>query len=821
MKKNFILTISFFIICCIICSIFIGLANNQFLNNAQLMGEEIAKNLVNLEEQSYISNYKELLKSITEEINKENSLNEEKINDIYERYNSLEQTDAYIVKNGELYLYNDKVEKSTLNYNEEEWYKKAIETNGEIITTNLYLGVNNEKIVTFAMKANEKDDVVAINIYIDKINNWASIDTLPEGARYYICDANGNIIHSETPGLNLEDSKIRENVNNLLKDVEQGKYQKATSYFVDENNNKRGVYYAKTDTNWTFVITIPYEYLLKGTNIISIAYYTTIAVFIILIVYLILAERKANKNNLLYNRITKALGDSYYALYLVNLKTSTYSMLKASEHVRASIPRSGTYDVFMDCLETVIEKEAYKEFKEAFSIKNMRALVNKNVHNFGGDFKRIFNSEIRWINVHMLYNEAKEGEKTEVVLAFQDISYEKERELEKMQIVKDSIEATKNAVESKNKFFTNMSHDMRTPLNAIINLSDLSKGQIENKEKLIDYLNKINISSRQLLDLINDILEVSRMEEGINTVNKTKFNISKELKETLSVFEEEAKAQDKNFKVTYNIKNNFVIGDWGKLRQIVNNIVSNALKYTMPKGNIVVSISELEGKFVSKYEIIVGDDGIGMSKEFLDKIYTPFARETRFHSDKIAGTGLGMVVVNNNIQKLNGQIEIKSEPGKGTTFRVTVPLEITDEVNEENESIENINKIDLRGRKILVAEDNELNMEITTEVLEMQGVIVIGAMNGKEAVDIFKASKEGEFDAILMDMQMPVMDGCEATKEIRKLPRRDAKIIPILAVTANTFAEDIVNTQKAGMNDHIAKPIDFKELQKVLGQYLS
>ena len=203
-------------------------------------------------------------------------------------------------------------------------------------------------------------------------------------------------------------------------------------------------------------------------------------------------------------------------------------------------------------------------------------------------------------------------------------------------------------------------------------------------------------------------------------------------------------------------------------------------------------------------------------------MYTPFARETRFYSEEITGTGLGMVIVNNNVQKLNGQIEVKSEPGKGTMFKVTLPLEITTESSENIDVKSEENElIELKGRKILIAEDNELNMEISTEVLEMQGVIVTKATNGKEAYEIFKNSKENTFDAILMDMQMPIMDGCEASKEIRKLPRKDAKIIPILAVTANTFAEDIVNTQKAGMNDHISKPIDFAVLQKTLSQYLT
>ena len=824
MKKSFVITIVFLIICSLVSTVLIYIANNQVLDNAKILGEEIAGNLVNLEERAYISNYKELLETVAKEINTNSYISLQDMNEIHSKFEKIitsSQIDIYIVKEQKMYVYKDTVQESNLDYKQTDWYIKAIEANGEMISTDVYeKQTTGERVITFAMKANG-EDVVAANIYIDKITNWPSIENLPEGARYYICDSQGNVLHAETAGLALDETQTENYVNKILREVKE-KQDDEKSYVVDVEGEKRGVYYAKTSTDWGVIVTIPYSYLLRGIDKISLAYYGAIALFVILAIYLIVAERKSNKKNSLYNRITKALGDAYYALYLVDIENETYSMLKASEYVKESIPQTGDYQIFMNCLETVIEKEAYQEFKETFSISNIKKLVSKNVKSFGGDFKRIFNkSETRWVNVQMLYNASdlkKEGH--EIVLAFQDINYEKERELEKMQIIRDSIEATEEAVKSKNTFFANMSHDMRTPLNAIINLSELSKEQMDNKEKLSDYLTKINISSRQLLDLINDILDVSKMEEGINTVNKEKFNIETRLKETLSVFEEQAKLQNKNLKVVYNIQNNYVSGDWGKVRQIINNIVSNALKYTMPNGNIIVQITELVGKFVSKYEILVGDDGIGMSKEFLEKIYTPFARETRFHADKIAGTGLGMVIVNNNVQKLNGQIEIKSEPGKGTTFKVTIPLEITDEIPESEAKEEKTASIDLRGKRILIAEDNELNMEISTEILEMQGVIITKVTNGQEAVDKFKQSPEGSFDAILMDMQMPILNGCEATKEIRRLPRKDAKIIPIIAVTANTFAEDIVNTQKAGMNDHIAKPIDFKELQKVLAQYL-
>ncbi len=824
-RKGFILTIVFLIVCIIIASFLIYVADKQLLENAQMLGEDIANNLVTLEEKSYISNYKDLLKSMSEEINNTGNINIERTEEIYNRFKqitSLNKVDMYVVKNNRLYIYNDEIKESFDNYKDSEWYSKAINSNGEMEVTDIYENsITKEKIISFVTKTNSSNDVISLNLYIDQIANWPGIENLPEGARYYVCDSQGNAIHIEMGSLNYDKEKLKDRIYDLFKGINEGKYAEAETYLIDENGEKRGVYYAQTSTDWSFIITIPFNYLLRGTDSISFAYFGAISIFIILIIYLIITERNSNKKQELYNRITKALGDAYYALYLIDLKKGTYAMLKGSAYMTASIPKTGNYDLFMNCIETIIEKEAYEEFKDTFSISNMQKLVNKNVKSFGGDFKRILNNQERWFNMQMLYDEKDIKDKdNEVVLAFRDINDEKERELEQIQIIRDSMEATELAVKSRNTFFANMSHDMRTPLNAIINLSNLSKEQVNNREKLIGYLDKINISSRQLLDIINNILEVSKMEEGIDSVTKIEFDIEKLLKETLSIFEEEAKIQNKKFKVIYNIKNKYVLGDWGKVRQIVNNLVSNALKYTLEKGNIVVEVTELEGKFISKYELLVCDDGIGMSKEFMDKIYTPFARETRFNSEKIVGTGLGMAVVNNNIQKLNGQIEIKSEPNKGTIVKATIPLEIRDEISETNNDEENRKKMNIKGRKILVVEDNELNMDISTEILEMQGVIVTKARNGQEAVDIFKQSKENTFDAILMDIQMPILDGCEATKQIRRLPRKDAKIIPIIATTANTFAEDIINTQKAGMNDHISKPIDFIKLEKLLSQYL-
>lgn len=824
-RYNLIISILLMIVCFITSSVLIFLSTNRFLDNAQVMGERIAENLANIEE-IYISKYDTLFTAIEMEIEeqRENNVNSsvivKNISDVFSRFEkvlSIDKIEMKIVIDGKIYNSNGEVLNE--NYKESQWYNDVIEANGNLVYTDAYIDEDTgEDVISIAKQNIKTQDIMVIDIMTDKIANWPTVDNMPENSRYYICDSTSKILHKNINELNIDDEKNQEYVTRVFNEIKAGEHEKANSFVRSITGEKRGVYYAESSNGWTFIVTVPYKYLLGGMEEIITAYVVSIVLFMILTIYLVLNEKREERKKELYNKITKALGESYYALYLVNLEKKSYSMLKASKYVEKVLKKEGNYSEFIECVEDVIEKDAYKEFKKTFSIENIRKLVKNNVKSFGGDFKRIFNGELRWVSVEMLYDKSDDN-KNEIVLAFKDVNDEKEKELEKAQIIQDAIETNKQATDSKNKFFANMSHDMKTPLNAIINFSDIAKEQIDNKEKLEDYLKKINISSKQLLELINNILNISKIDEGIENIDKKEFNILEKLQETLSVFEEQAKIQDKKFHVVYNIKNEYVISDWGKIRQIVNNIVSNSLKYTLPKGNIVVEVNEIEGKFVSKYEILVGDDGIGMSKEFIDKLYTPFSRETRFYSKEIQGTGLGMVIVQNNIQMLNGQIEVKSKPKEGTVFRITLPLEKTTKSEIQEEEIKN-EENEIAGSRILVVEDNELNMQITSEVLEMNGAIITKARNGKEAVNTFKESKEDSFDVILMDIQMPEMDGFEATRSIRKLDRKDAKRIPIIAVTANSFAEDRIEAEKAGMNDYITKPINYKEFREVIIRYM-
>lgn len=827
-KNHKFLITAFLLVGFIIGAVLLITASGQFTNSLEDMGGEIPQKIKSTQE-TYLRKNEALLKTVAvkiQELKEENrrNINKDQLEKVINNYGKILEVDnakIYAVIDNKYYTADN--QENEQDYTKTEWYQKVKETNnGEIIYTNAkYSNQTKEPIVTAAMKIAGTNDILAIDIFPERIATWSDIEIFPKGTSYYITDAEGNIIHQGDSEQNTKTNQEEKHIDEIYSKLKIKEEEIVNLSSESERINSRaGLYTIETYNGWKILVKTSYGDMLNSTRIILIAYYSTTVLFSILILYLAFSERRAEKGKSLYSRITNVLSDSYYALYLVDFEKEEYTILKGSEYIQ-SIPQTGDYNSFVEFTQNIMEKEAYEEFKETFSIENIRRLVRNNVKSFGGDFRRAFNSEFKWVNVRMLYSEEYvRKNRTEVIFAFQDADARKEKELEEKEVLRESLVAMRSATQTKNRFFSNMSHDMRTPLNAIINFSNMAISQPDDKERVMDYLRKINISSSQLLELINNILEVSRIEENMPLITKTQFNIAKSLEDTLMVFKEQAFIQHKNFEIECNIKHDYVLSDWGKIRQIINNIISNALKYTRKGGNVRVEINEIEGKFVSKYTFRIVDDGIGMSKEFLKKIYVPFERETRFHSEEMNGTGLGMVIVQNNVQTLNGQIEINSEPGKGSEISIVLPLEIIKEIEEENKDESKEYLQELKGKRILLVEDNELNMEIATEILEMQGVKITQAFDGKQAVDIFRNSVEGYFDAILMDVQMPVMDGYEATSCIRRLPRRDARSVVILAVTANAFADDIIQAEKAGMNEHISKPIDFKELQKALTKFM-
>ena len=375
-----------------------------------------------------------------------------------------------------------------------------------------------------------------------------------------------------------------------------------------------------TPNGWYSVITIPYDYLLRGTEKISIFYLSSIVFISILSVLFLVRDWHLNQKVKLTNDVVRVLGNSYYALYLVNVEQGSYTIIKASDYVRQHLPEKGTYMDFLHTLKDITQADVYHDIEQTFSLQNIRELVKKRVKNFGGDFQRLFNDQYRWVNIRMLFDESLRP--NEVILCFRDIEEEKQAQLNYNKLLQDSLKTSQEIAKTKNMFFSNMSHDMRTPLNAIIGLSELASNHLSSPDKIKEYLQKINLSSKHLLGLINDILEISRLEQGKLELNKASFPIQQDMQELFSIFEIQAQKNEKHFSSKFEIQNKVVIGDWFRIQQILNNLLSNAIKYTFPGDHINVTVREIphEGSGYSDFQIIVSDTGVGMDKNCLFRL---------------------------------------------------------------------------------------------------------------------------------------------------------------------------------------------------------
>ena len=374
------------------------------------------------------------------------------------------------------------------------------------------------------------------------------------------------------------------------------------------------------------------------------------------------------------------------------------------------------------------------------------------------------------------------------------------------------------ANEAKTEFLQRMSHDIRTPINGICGMVNMAEHYADDMEKQTEYRTKVKEASNLLLELVNEILDMSKLESGEIVLEEIPFNLSSISREVFVVIEQMAAEQ--NIRIMWERKKithrNF-IGSPGYVKRVMMNILSNAIKYNRENGQIYISCIEIpsEQPEMTTMEFVCRDTGIGMTEEFQKYIFEPFAQEHTGSRTKFAGTGLGMAIAKNLIEKMGGTITMESEKDVGTTFVIRVPFK-TDPDADKREKQKDVSENSIKGLHILLAEDNELNMEIAEFVLQNEGADVTKAWNGQEAVELFKNSASGELDVILMDIMMPVMNGYEATQMIRSLDREDAKTIPIIAMTANAFTEDRIRAKEAGMNEHVAKPVDVEVLVKVI-----
>ena len=374
------------------------------------------------------------------------------------------------------------------------------------------------------------------------------------------------------------------------------------------------------------------------------------------------------------------------------------------------------------------------------------------------------------------------------------------------------------ANEAKTEFLQRMSHDIRTPINGICGMVHMADYYADDMEKQTEYRTKVKEASNLLLELVNEILDMSKLESGEIVLEEIPFNLSSISREVLAVIEQMAAEQ--NIRIVWEkkeITHRDFIGSPGYVKRVMMNILSNAVKYNRENGHIYISCMEIPAgqPGMTTMEFVCRDTGIGMTEEFQKHIFEPFAQEHTGSRTKFAGTGLGMPIAKNLVEKMGGAITFESEEGTGTTFVIRVPFKI-DMNADKCEKQKDVSEKSIKGLHILLAEDNELNMEIAEFMLQNEGAEVTKAWNGQEAVELFRKSKPGEFDVILMDIMMPVMNGYEATKKIRSLDREDAKMIPIIAMTANAFTEDRLRAKEAGMDEHIAKPVDGKLLINII-----
>ena len=390
------------------------------------------------------------------------------------------------------------------------------------------------------------------------------------------------------------------------------------------------------------------------------------------------------------------------------------------------------------------------------------------------------------------------------------------------QAAEEAFQVAQEANRSKSSFLANMSHDIRTPMNAIIGMTSLIRHDAGDKARVIEYADKIDISSQHLLGIINDVLDMSKIEAGKTVFKYSDFSIVEFIQELDTIFHSQIYEKQQTFIITKeNIRHEWVNGDQVHLMQIFSNLLSNAIKYTQEGGEIQLLAEECESNssVYAKYRFLVSDNGMGMSTDFQNTIFDAFTREENSMTNKIQGTGLGMAITKNLVDSMGGIIDVESKLGQGSCFEVLIDLKIAEDRTAALASQAEVDEQDgniLQGMRFLCAEDNELNAEILTELLKIEGAECTICENGEEILKTFEQSAPGDYDMILMDVQMPVMNGYEATKAIRRSSHELAKKIPIIAMTANAFSEDIQHSLAAGMNAHVSKPVEMKVLEKTI-----
>lgn len=801
----------------------IHLVRTKLLQNTQQLGMALVKSYA-LEEESKLNSFQSALEmgALYVDVLEATDSTDAEIQQWLSRYfDNLSETlgegsvDPYVVIDGRIIAANPWEGGDGFNFSERAWYVDALAMEGQVVFSDVYTDtITGMPVVTVSKALQTPGDVFAMDVYLDNPSMHISSSSMPEDYSYYLFDSKETLIYALTPW-EVDAQTLQSYGAQLMEGMKSGRLVAYDASFLDQDGVSRGAYAYEMSNGWSIIITIPLEKILFGER--NIAFVLLICVgglLLLALTYMLLRDLRSRRRLQKADNTIQILSDSYYAIYRINFRSECYESIKSSPDVKCRINTTGDYETLLQIIKEFVEESTYEAFEESFSLESIRHRVAENIHDYGGDFRRCFDGVYQWVNIRTLYDADRAPD--EVIWCFRNVDVEKRQQLQHTMLLQQALDTAKQSTRAKSDFFSSMSHDMRTPLNAVLGYADLAQKEPDGSAKVRDYLDKISFAGQQLLSLINDILEFSRLEAGKSKLNAHEFNLRAFVEKTAELFRGQADKDHKIYDVSIEFQDEMVIGDEFKIGQLLNNVLSNAFKYSNPGDSVRLEAKQFEFQKHSKFQFIIEDTGIGMSESYLEHLFDPYSRETHFSSKGTIGTGLGMYIVKSLVQQMSGELSVESKLGQGSRFIITLPLETIAPSATVSSAPVSPTLTDLTGYRLLLAEDNELNMEIATEMLTMNGAEVIQAVNGQEAVVKFQKAAPFSIHAILMDMQMPVMDGCTAAQHIRALDKPDASTVPIIAVTANAFAEDIDRTTKAGMNGHIAKPIDFALLAQTL-----
>ena len=516
-----------------------------------------------------------------------------------------------------------------------------------------------------------------------------------------------------------------------------------------------------------------------------------------------------------------ALGTAYYHISSLNLKTERIELVKSSRASAMDIEGNGAdwYPQFQ-IIKEVIAEPFVQKYMDFFDIKTMAARLH-NKESMSDEFMKKDGTWFLSMVVPQIYD--ADGNVTSVLFANRDVTDEKIRELRQEKELREAKLKAESANHAKSSFLFNMSHDIRTPMNAIIGYAELASRHLEDTEKLDRYLEKIQVCGEELLSLLNNVLNLARIENNKIKMEYTVSNVYESFENYVTMFQQQAESKNQTLSLTEQIMYPYVYMDAPHLSEICLNIISNAIKYTNDGGTISCNVSQTASEKEDWCNLIitVTDNGIGMSEEFQKHVFEAFERERNSTFNHIEGSGIGMGITKKLVELMGGTIEVKSKQGEGSAFTVTMPCRKASEEDflvKKNNNLRDKNCLD--GVRILLVEDNEINREIAVELLTEEGCIVETAGDGLTCIDMIEKAEADYYKIVLMDIQMPIMNGYDAASIIRKLKDTKKSRLPIIAMTANAFAEDVNKALSAGMNDHVAKPINMNILVPIMMKYL-